>query len=610
MKKVTFLIIILFFSNSWGDIEKKAWRETGYKLHHFFSALSDRGFSCYDSEKLFGACLMALQRLILFTGDEFYQLRVSDSNTLEIVPSPEESRPKTEQDMIEFFRQNRESFHLLFQRSPPGPEELNKLFHEIRLLAEEKIPEKDQSFHAGRAHDFFLKETHDSHTSLIPKALTENTFERIGFGFGILNYQTNDETLNGSYVIETFKDLPAYNAGLRKGDLILAIDGIDIRGLPFEEVDKIINVPAGTRVNFTVQSFCDNKKREVPVVPALLSVSNATFFEKKHQFVNINREEAPDCPSIKKTEDKPPTQQAFYLSLHTFSNITCEEFVGLQTKDLSNPLSLGMIIDLRNNKGGELPLVICMLESLIYSTDILLSLIPVHRGEVLLNDDPRKILFPALRYLSASLDFDFQPDKDLIPLPVYNKNIVVLVNKDSASVSEFFAGTIQDMKRGWVVGERTTGKGSLQVEDLFDLDLESDQSISYKPLIQTTTQWIYTLNSGRSPQITGIIPDFQFSRTGEAIAHDPDSISRKVSLLNPIPFENKTWEQNRPIEKAELESCIHQDGKMGKNLKKRIREEEKYNRPFINDYHLELAKDILSCLPPRELFMSIPKPGQ
>ena len=75
-----------------------------------------------------------------------------------------------------------------------------------------------------------------------------------------------------------------------------------------------------------------------------------------------------------------------------------------------------------------------------------------------------------------------------------------------------------------------------------------------------------------------------------------------------LPFKNKDWEQNRPLEKKELESCIHQDDKMGEKLKRRIKEEEKYNRPFVNDYHFELAKDILSCLPPRELFM--PKPGR
>ena len=407
---------------------------------------------------------------------------------------------------------------------------MTKLFREIRLLAEEKIPEKDQPFYAGQAHDLFLKETHDPHTSLIPKELMKNkSVTLVGFGFGILNYQANDEGLNGSYAIEIFKGLPAYKAGLRTGDLILAIDGIDIRGLPFEEVDKIINVPTETLVNFTVQSFCENKKREVPVEAAFLSVSNSTFFDKKYRFVNINQEESLDCPSIKKTDDKPPARQVFYLPLHTFSKITCEEFIDLQIKDLSNPSSLGMIIDLRNNKGGELPLVMCMLESLIYSTGILLNLIPVHRGEVLLNEDSRKILFPALRYLPPSLDFDFQPDKDLIPLPVYNKNIVVLINRDSASVSELFAGTIQDMKRGWVVGKRSTGKGTIQVEKLFNP--ESVQKTSFKPLVLTTTEWIYVLNSGRSPQMTGIIPDFHFSKTGETIPYDPDSLSGEVSFF-------------------------------------------------------------------------------
>ena len=110
-------------------------------------------------------------------------------------------------------------------------------------------------------------------------------------------------------------------------------------------------------------------------------------------------------------------------------------------------------------------LAACMLESLIYSTDTLISLISIHRGEVLLNSGPQKKSFPALRFLSPSLKFDFQPDKDSIPLPVYNKNIVVLVDKYLASVSEIFAGTIQDMKRGWVVGNAPSVKAVYRLKD-------------------------------------------------------------------------------------------------------------------------------------------------
>ncbi len=604
MNKIIFFILVFLFSDSQGSVREKAWRETGYRLHHFFFRLSDEKLSCHGSKKLFGACLLALNRLIFKMGDESYHLWASDSGILEVVPSPEEDRPETREEMIESLRQQKKFFHRLFQESPPDSEELNRLIQDIRVLVEKKMPDEDQAFHAGQAHNLFLKEVFDSHTSLVPRELRgSQSKELIGFGFGILKYETTDKTFQGFYVIDPYEGFPAYNAGLRRGDMILAIDGVGIQGLPFEEVDKKIRVPEGAEVVFSIQSFCYNKKRDVPVTSDLLSVSDFTFFKKAHRFININREEeASGCPSTRRT-DHESSSQALYLSLNIFDKKRCEEFVDLQMKDLSNPSSLGMIIDLRNNRGGSLSITKCMLESLIYSVDTFVNLIPVRRGEVLPDGVPRKLLFSARRFLPPSLRFDFQPDNH-ISLPVYNKNIVVLVNEKSSSASEIFAGTVQDMKRGWVVGRRTAGKGNIQVDKPYYG--ESDQNISHNSLVLSVTQWVYTLNSGRSLQILGVTPDFHVSKTGQIIENDSDDLSREASLSNSIQFESEAWEQNRPTEAARLEACIYQNGKMGENLKKRIREEEKYNRPFVTDYQLELAKDILSCLPPRELFMTLP----
>ncbi len=129
----------------------------------------------------------------------------------------------------------------------------------------------------------------------------------------------------------------------------------------------------------------------------------------------------------------------------------------------------------------------------------------------------------------------------------------------------------------------------------------------FKPLELSFTKAIYTLNSGRSPQGYGIIPDFHFSRTGEPLDNEAHYISNGDRLFfNNIQFENDPWEQNRPDEVTRLNDCINKADRMGENLKKKIQEDERYERPFAGDYHIELAKDILMCSDPRPEIIPMP----
>ncbi len=187
------------------------------------------------------------------------------------------------------------------------------------------------------------------------------------------------------------------------------------------------------------------------------------------------------------------------------------------------------------------------------------------------------------------------------PLPMsYNKPIIVLVNRMSVSASEIFAGTIQDMKRGWVVGDRTLGKGSVQATAPFSFGGQT-----FSKLISKSTIAIYVLNSGRSPQNFGIIPDFRFSPLGEPIEmEDPSEFVSMENLFydNSIHIENNQWMQNRPDEVAELTTCIHGESKMGSGFRHKIKTDERYKRPFVGDYQLELAKDVLMCSPVKTFY--------
>ena len=145
--------------------------------------------------------------------------------------------------------------------------------------------------------------------------------------------------------------------------------------------------------------------------------------------------------------------------MQTFENYSssqgqlCEEFIKLQLKDLENPLSVGMIVDLRGNPGGSLQEVSCMLNTIIPSNEPMVNQLAVRKGK-LLKDSPD--------LLSIHFTEGGYYDIDNHSNASYNRNIVVLIDNASASASEIFSGTIQEMKRGWVVGLRTVGKGTVQ----------------------------------------------------------------------------------------------------------------------------------------------------
>ena len=378
-----------------------------------------------------------------------------------------------------------------------------------------------------------------------------------------------------------------------------------------------IRGPKGTQVKLKIQSFCDNHKKKMTINRGL--VYHFPDWLKDNRFVNLHQQEPLDCePEVISDTDKSGTElksndsqpdpsstpfhalyvplKYFYSSRSSNSSIAplCLEFLDLQKQDLMNPDSLGMIIDLRGNPGGSMHEVACLLNTLISDDGVIVRQEPVKEGKLLEDNQGQT---PTYYFSQGGFSINSHSDP-----AIYNRNIVVLVDQDSASASEVFAGTIQEMKRGWVIGDRTFGKGSVQDPTLFHI------KASYEPLQLNLTTGIYTLNSGRSPQGYGIIPDFRFSEIGEPIEDKPNKISFGNHLIfDDIQFKNNQWKQNRPEELAELNECIRNNQQsVSESLKEKIREDKKYNRPFITDYPLELAKDILTCLPPRPSTISQP----
>ena len=630
-KGLLFLFLFFLFilvsplKNSWGtfteDEVKEAWRETGFDFHSFSKLMKE---SCHKSEKDFNSCLLAFQSLVFSSNPSdkdhlHYQLRASDNHEIEIIPYPEDIQtfitrystiiPDELQNptdfeniyQLNFFEQQRiyslrsfsHSLGWTDQNTQADATLVDDLLKKIHDFVTHHIKEEDRAYYLGQTYNNYVMEV-DPHALLTPPALMKEKVSKYsGIGAHVALYRTDNETLNGLIAVKPFEGSSAWLAGLKKGDLISAVNDISVKGKSIEEAVEIIKGPENTQVKLTVKSFCNNNDEEDLFITRKSVTRPANNWMENSRFINLLQEENSDC----QTPADKGGPQAFYVSLKSFKNPDindpvhlCDEFVKLQQTDLQNSRSIGMIIDLRGNKGGNLVTVSCMLNTIIADSDIIVQQTPVKNGELAPEDE---ILSYHFTNKGPIIMGAFTSTYSIS----YNKHIIVLVDVFSGSASEIFAGTIQDKKRGWVIGDRTFGKGSVQ--NFSYLPASSNDSSSDKLLLGSTSA-IYTLNSGRSPQNSGIIPDFRFSRKGEPIEmEDPSEYVSPESWIftNSIKIENKQWEQNRPEEITRLKNCINKDNKMGFNLKQKIRNDERYKRPFVGDYQLELAKDILMCSP-------------
>ena len=555
-----------------------------YIHYHFLSVQN-----CYQSERNFVACLVAINHL-LHSLDNPYELRVfSFGFKIALIP---DARRLEEKSVVKL-EEKRESFREVFQTWKGFLSNdvffLRDLFRSAYAKAKRGIPQEDQARVAGEVYGAFLNARDPMATFFPSQLIGRRKRGFFGVGVKIRKFEKKDDEFHGFYGLKPMEGLQAEASDLKKGDLLLAVDDVSVRGMRYSEVRNRLEGEMGSEVKLTVQDICEDRQRDVILtrkfVPSIVSGM------EDHHFVNLHELEPSTCGGEKQTSLPLDSDvaKALYVSISSFfpdpnrkNDSTqaklCEEFVNLQIKDINEPDSIGMIIDLRRNTGGLLDQALCMLDTIIQSTGILLERLPVKEGKILESGERRTMYFT---------ENSFLPNNG----GTYNKNIVVLMDRNSASTSEIFAGTIQDMKRGYVVGERSSGKGTIQV-------MRNIGSAPNPPIFVQETNAIYILNSGRSPENYGIFPDFSFSRTGEFIQYDHHSanVVGGQHSSNWIDFKNVSWERNRPNEVAEIEKCMGEKNRMGEILKEKMTENERYTRPFASDYQLEAAKDVLFCM--------------
>lgn len=322
-----------------------------------------------------------------------------------------------------------------------------------------------------------MVENLDPHSNYLPpdewKQFQNDTEGKFG-GVGMEVDGRNDKLT----VIAPIEDSPAFRAGIKSGDQIIAIDGEDVIGQPLDKVVKRMRGVPGTKVKVTVhrESGRGTKAAGTPdagVIPNANETRSDAGAEKAERSgstltFELTREQIHVSAVTYKLLDG----NVGYLRIKQFQEKTHAELMKatarMREETKGAPLT-GILLDVRSNPGGLVDEATDVADEFI-STGGIYSM--RHRGEVI-------------------EDLKARPGGAFADLPV-----VALVNEWSASASELLVGALQDNKRATVVGTNTFGKGSVQ---------------SILPLpngagLKLTTARYYT-PSGHAIQADGIHPD-------------------------------------------------------------------------------------------------------
>lgn len=343
-------------------------------------------------------------------------------------------------------------------------------------------------------------DTMDQYTEFFTRKEADNFFGDIEgsyVGIGVrISSQTNDIC-----IVEVFESSSAAKAGIIKGDIIVKVDEQSVEGKTSDEVAELIRGKAGTKVNLGIMRPGQKRMLNIEVERAEIKINPVTY----HIDGDIG-----------------------YIKLDIFnSNSSLNMAKTLIEMDNNNIKKL--ILDLRDNPGGEVSQVVKIAEKFV-----------------------PKGLITKLDFRSEEIEDEEYYSKNKNP----KYKLVVLVNELSASASEILAGAIQDSGSGVLVGTRTYGKGEVQniypvlspeaykkyslqtganILDGYDLINNYDIYPSQDEIIgwaKITTGEYYTRN-GRMIDGIGLEPDFyienNYIENGVDI-RDIDILSKQVKF--------------------------------------------------------------------------------
>jgi carboxyl-terminal processing protease len=258
---------------------------------------------------------------------------------------------------------------------------------------------------------------------------------------------------------------PAEKAGLRIGDEIVKVDGVDLKTRKNVDPSKLIKGQTGTAVKLSVKRYGSEKLEEISVVRDVVKMKNVTYYGM------INDEVG-------------------YIDLKDFNSTASKEmrqaFTELKGKGMKK-----LVVDVRENPGGLLNMAV----------DICNIFVPKD-AEIVTTKGKVQEWNKTYSAMNQAIDTEMP--------------MTVLTNSRSASAAEIVAGVIQDYDRGVLIGQRSYGKGLVQVT----------RDLPYNTKFKVTTAKYY-IPSGRCIQAI----DYAHRNTDGSAGKLPDSLKKEFKTV-------------------------------------------------------------------------------
>ena len=272
------------------------------------------------------------------------------------------------------------------------------------------------------------------------------------------------------YVGDVYENSPAMKAGLHPGDLIINIDNEPATGKSIEAISQMLKGSPGTQVSLLIRDAYTSEQATKIITRGEIELSSVPYAG----FIGSDSSYA----YVKLTQFTPGCSRLVRNALDSLRKV--------------RPDFKGVVLDVRNNPGG-------LLDEAVAVCNLF-----VDRGQLVVSTKGK------LKEAEKDYRTPAQPWDKNIPL-------AVLINRSSASASEIVAGTMQDLDRGIVIGERSYGKGLVQMT----------RPLGFNARLKLTTARYYT-PSGRCIQAI----DYSNRNADGSVAEIPDSLKQTYKTEN------------------------------------------------------------------------------
>lgn len=445
------------------------WADSGLGAEEIEKVLNSS--NCHSDQLLFLACVHAINSVA-----EKYNLVLSFDGKFRRITIQDIELKSNEKKEISIWKQHYANKDVISFIS---------LWNQLKINV---IPPDELAAMVAEGINSYLSIANDPHTYLMPIAQYEEVVansetkqDKAGFVF-----RKNENTL---VVKKVFEGSPAAKAGLKRTDLIIEVNGQKVNEILPAILNEHIKMKSTNRLGLKI--LRNGKFKYIEIIKAesvFVSVTSKLLSSRKNLGL---------------------------ITIHKFSKNSCFETKNQLVELIEQNIS-GLMIDLRDNPGGQLDEAACI-------ADLFL--------------DQGTPLFET-RFFDFKQSTEYYRDEFE---KFYSGPLVVLINSGSASASEILAGVLKEQRRALLVGERTFGKGSFQDGRIWE---------NNKKIALFKTEGLYYFPSGWTPQLVGIEPDIQVN------FNNIDKQREEDLFYNPIKSNDTNFKiTDSSFKKLNLEWC-------------------------------------------------------